>query len=510
MNPNQPKLSETERKKLLAELRPLAGALLQKIWLPFAQLAVLQLRVPGKNLLVVLDARLGFAALVPERPEAPAGELSPRSQATLRNALGGARFEGARLEVAQASQLEPGVERATPTGPAEELPGLPAVRLSFTTPLGPRALIAERRPKTGAASALLLLGTGDKIIWLSGDAGPVKRPGATYPAAREVPPEPAATREPPEPKSSAQIAMRALAQEENAGLAGRRRALTARLAARVKKLRRAVAAVEEDLARARLSERDLHRAELLLPHQGRIARGTREATVPDWSQLDDDSQPAQVALLLDPALSAAENAARWLKRGKRYQAAQGRIAARQAEVGRALAMAEDELARAGLASDAAQLRVLEDRAGASAAAPEQREKPRAAQRLPYRTFRSTSGERILVGRGARDNDVLTQRIARGNDLWLHARGLQGAHVVVPLANAQTEPDPRTLIEAALLALHFSSAREAELAEVAWTRRKYVRKPKGAPPGAVTFSQERTVRVRREPDRLQALLTAEEK
>ena len=85
--------------------------------------------------------------------------------------------------------------------------------------------------------------------------------------------------------------------------------------------------------------------------------------------------------------------------------------------------------------------------------------------------------------------------------------MSGSHVIVPEPGAA--PDVRTLRDAALLAAHFSGARNAEGAEVAWTRRKHVRKPKGAAPGAVTFSQDKTVRVRTEQGLLRALLGTEE-
>jgi predicted ribosome quality control (RQC) complex YloA/Tae2 family protein len=111
-----------------------------------------------------------------------------------------------------------------------------------------------------------------------------------------------------------------------------------------------------------------------------------------------------------------------------------------------------------------------------------------------------------VGRSARGNDELTLRFARGNDLWLHARGLKGAHVVVP--EPGEAPDARTLLDAALLAAHFSSARGQDAAEVEWTRRKHVRKPKGAAAGSVIVSQDKTIRVRPEPERLAELLKSE--
>jgi len=81
-------------------------------------------------------------------------------------------------------------------------------------------------------------------------------------------------------------------------------------------------------------------------------------------------------------------------------------------------------------------------------------------------------------------------------------------VVVP--DPGEAPDERTLLEAAVLAAHFSSARGEDQVEVAWTRKKHVRKQKGAPPGAVTYAQERALRVRMTPTLVAAILSREEK
>ena len=450
---------------MLVEVRALAGAPLQKLWLPSAQLCVLQLRVPGRTLHAVLDARLGMAALAEERPLS--SESAPKSQATLRNALQGARL------------LDASLRRGA---------GAPLPWLDFETPQGPRTLLAEH-------GALLLL-AGARIVWAS--SGAERRPGSDFPETALL----EASTEAPLPERS-QLVAEALRGEEERGVAARRKQLQARLKARVQKLRRALAAVEEDAARASTAAADQHRAELLLPMQGRIPRGAREARVQDWTQLDDSGAPLEVVLQLDPALSAAANASRWLKKAKRYLAAGERIAARRAQVAAELAAASEMLERAAQAADAAALAALELAAG-PAAAPRTRASA-AAPRLPYRTFRSGSAA-ILVGRGARDNDALTLRVARGNDLWLHARGIQGAHVVIP--GAGEAPDSTVLGDAALLAVHFSSARDEEGAEVAWTRCKWVRKPKGAKPGAVLVTQEKVLRIRRDPTRLATLLATE--
>jgi predicted ribosome quality control (RQC) complex YloA/Tae2 family protein len=127
---------------------------------------------------------------------------------------------------------------------------------------------------------------------------------------------------------------------------------------------------------------------------------------------------------------------------------------------------------------------------------------------PYRLFRSASGVAILVGRNAEGNDALTVKVARGNDVWMHARGRAGAHVVVRVEKGKA-PDGETVLDAAHLAAHFSDARGEPQVDVAWTRAKHVRKVKGAAPGAVTYSQDRTLLLRIEGLRIERLLASEE-
>ena len=465
-----PTLTEAERKALLAELRALSGAALQRLWLPSAQICVLQLRVPRRTLLAVVDARLGMAALAESRPTA--AESAPTSQATLRRALEGAQLKSASLQLAADRRA-------------------PAPRLDFETEHGPRSLIAEE--------ALVLVDGARRIVWASSGAGADRRPGATFPEATElelgaVAPLPA----------RGELVRGAMQREEEAGFAARRKEVAARLRTRAQKLRRTLAAVEEDAARAGRADHDRARAELLLPLASRIPRGAREARVPDWSHTSEEGVPAEVVIALDPSLSAVELAARWLKKAKRYQAAAARIAARRGEVAAQVAVSEALLQRALLAQDAPALLLVEDELGAKRASAQRT--AASGERVPYRTFRSRNGAPILVGRGAKDNDALTLRVARGNDLWLHARGATGAHVIIP--GAGEAPDSDTLADAALLAAHFSSQRGESGVEVAWTRRKHVRKPKGAFAGSVIVTQEKTLHVRLDEARLASLLRSE--
>jgi predicted ribosome quality control (RQC) complex YloA/Tae2 family protein len=124
-------------------------------------------------------------------------------------------------------------------------------------------------------------------------------------------------------------------------------------------------------------------------------------------------------------------------------------------------------------------------------------------RLPYRSFRGARGSEIRVGRSARDNDELSLRRSRGNDVWLHTAEAPGSHVVLRLE--REPPDEEEVLDAAHLAVHFSPLRGAPRADVHVARCKEVKKPRRAPAGLVTLSGGKVLRVRVEPERLERLL-----
>ena len=104
-----------------------------------------------------------------------------------------------------------------------------------------------------------------------------------------------------------------------------------------------------------------------------------------------------------------------------------------------------------------------------------------------RSYTSSDGYKIFVGRNALENEYLTSRVAKKHDLWFHARDLAGAHVVVKLSRGQTCPK-NTAQEAAQLAVHFSKGRYDTRVEVCRTRGSEVRRPAKAPPGTVNLRQ----------------------
>ncbi|MGM0546257.1 MAG: NFACT RNA binding domain-containing protein [Bacteroidota bacterium] len=106
---------------------------------------------------------------------------------------------------------------------------------------------------------------------------------------------------------------------------------------------------------------------------------------------------------------------------------------------------------------------------------------------PFRKYKEGKFE-IWVGKSAKSNDQLTSH-AHKEDVWLHARGVGGSHVVIRMGNRKDYPPQRVLLRAASYAAYFSKARGMQSAPVMYTKVKYVRKPKGAAPGAVVVERE---------------------
>jgi predicted ribosome quality control (RQC) complex YloA/Tae2 family protein len=135
---------------------------------------------------------------------------------------------------------------------------------------------------------------------------------------------------------------------------------------------------------------------------------------------------------------------------------------------------------------------LEDVAGLIPPPSRRKQRPGAGPALPYRRYRTSGGLEVRVGRGSRANDNLTLHHSSPEDIWMHARDVAGAHVVLRWGRREENPPARDIAEAATLAALRSRARTSGTVPVDWTRRKYVRKPRKAPPGLVTLERAQTV------------------
>ena len=105
-------------------------------------------------------------------------------------------------------------------------------------------------------------------------------------------------------------------------------------------------------------------------------------------------------------------------------------------------------------------------------------------------FTSPSGFRVLVGRNNKENDELTLRMAEKTDLWLHTKDIHGSHVIMELKGK--EPEPEDIYFAAEIAAYYSKARNSAQVPVDYVKVRYVKKPAGAKPGMVIFTNNKTV------------------
>lgn len=103
-------------------------------------------------------------------------------------------------------------------------------------------------------------------------------------------------------------------------------------------------------------------------------------------------------------------------------------------------------------------------------------------------FISSTGIKISVGKNNKQNDMLTFKIAKRTDIWLHTKDIPGSHVVIHA----TEPDDTTLREAATLAAYFSKARDSSSVPVDYTEIRQVKKPNGSKPGFVIYFEQKTL------------------
>ena len=255
--------------------------------------------------------------------------------------------------------------------------------------------------------------------------------------------------------------------------------------------------------------------ELLLAGLRQAKRADGEIIVPDPYHPDSP----MVRVPVDPRLDLTLNARRYFRRARKMERSlesldhrigetKGEIdyletielGLRDAAGGDALAPLVQEMREAGLLGPPSRLSRLRSpgsaRPEAAGKAKGKRKRTRTERRLEPRRFRLPGGAIVLAGRSARSNEELTFGIARPDELWFHAAGMAGAHVVLRWPTSGI-PESEEVEQAAAVAAYLSKARGSTAVEVHYCPRKNVRKIPGAPPGTVRISQYQTIRVRPE-------------
>lgn len=238
---------------------------------------------------------------------------------------------------------------------------------------------------------------------------------------------------------------------------------------------------------AECGEREVFRVcgDLINANIWRLEKGMTKCTLEDFAT----GEPREIAL--DARLTPAQNAQKYYGEYRKLDTAEKMLTG-------LIKKGEEELVYIDSVFDAAsrtenELELAEIRkelrAGGylrGAEKPEERVKKLSE---PLR-FRSSDGFEILVGKNNRQNDQLTLKTAKATDLWLHTQGIAGSHVIIKTDGKQ--PPEQTIFEAAQLAAYHSKGRSGSQVPVDCTAVKFVKKPAGAKPGMVIFTNNKTL------------------
>jgi len=519
-------LTSAEIELILPEVALIAGrGVVQRVLEVDAQTRILQLRVPGDThyLCLCTQPQVTRIHFIRERAAQPPTPTAFTMQ--LRRWLQGALFEritqvqGDRVVRFDFRAVDPDWEPDEAELAAEDSPQR-----------APRVAVALVVELTGRHPNWYLLDRKNTIIGQAARQSLGERdlqPGARYqpPARVERPARGAAVRwglealDPDKFERSAKLEAEYGDEVTELNFEALHRNLSTRLKKRLKQLERRVGHIEVDYARADSADEFRRRGELLQSAWGKVERGATSVRVQDFY----DEALTEVEIPLDPAQSLKQIIAYNFHEYRRLKDAYAQIEQRlleSMEMRDAAAQALqklDEIAAQTDDSEDARVAALEAfgnalvtagtlKAERTQAQSSGRDKP---TRLPYRKFRSYHDTVILVGRGGADNDKLSMHIARGRDLWLHARDWAGSHVLLRMDQRGDDYKSEDLLDAATLAAWFSKGKNDTLIDVTYTRAKYIRKPKGFPPGRVTIGESSTIGLSLEPARLKRLLESEE-
>lgn len=450
-------------------------------------------QIPADGLLLVLHrAKKNYYLLFsPERSlprihllsRKPTGTAAPAGFFLyLRKHLTGSRFDGLRL-----------------------VEGDRVVEIRFLRPGGAYLLVFEL---TGSVTNLLLTDEAHRILSVHHPVPPgdkVSRPllpGLSYhpPERRQraekaksgsVPGSPPEGYDGAAPVNAAVEAWyeRTMLEKEAASLRRQLAAVVKKAAVKAERRRDAVAG---DVAGAEKGDDYRVAGDLILANKSLLKKGQTLAELPGYDG-------KTVTLVLDPSRSPAENASRYFQRYKKAKAGLAMMRERLADTrdeAAFLRTVQEELDAAKDREEMLAVRSLLAGRGYVKDSPGKVSGTRRAAEPPFRTVEH-EGWQILVGKSSAGNEYITLRLARPDDLWFHAEGMPGSHVIVRNPGKRDIPES-VFRRAASLAAYYSKGKGAAKVPVAFTPAGLVKKPKGAALGMVVLTGRKTVMAVPEP------------
>lgn len=247
-------------------------------------------------------------------------------------------------------------------------------------------------------------------------------------------------------------------------------------------------------------ERNRLFGELLTANAYRLEKGMTMGRLENYY-----ADNAAVDIPLDPQLSPNENAQKYFKKYQKMKAAYDMAEAQLSGIRGELSYLEGQQDNLQKSTTAEELREIREELIAQGYARPQSQNGKKAQRKPQESrpfkYLSSSGREILVGKNNAQNDRLTMRTAKPNEMWLHTKNTPGSHVLIL---GEDEVDDQTLLEAAQLAAYYSKARQSGHVPVDYTLKRNIKKPAGSVPGYVIYSTNYTMYVTPEEEMVLAM------
>ncbi len=241
----------------------------------------------------------------------------------------------------------------------------------------------------------------------------------------------------------------------------------------------------EDMKATERSDELQKYGELLTTYLFQLEKGMKVAHVVDYY----DEDGAMIDIPLDPLKTPNENAQRYYKKYNKLKVAKIEVQ-KQIELNETeISYLETLVAQLDVAAPRDIVEIREELAEGGYIR-QKRQKKKQTAKVALEGYTSSTGVEFYVGKNNTQNDYLTFKFARRDEVWLHVKDIPGSHVII----RSTEPDETTLLEAATVAAYFSKARASSGVPVDYTKARYVKKPSGAKPGFVIYTDQQTVYV----------------
>lgn len=245
--------------------------------------------------------------------------------------------------------------------------------------------------------------------------------------------------------------------------------------------------LEEDYLSSKNAEDYKIKGDLIISHLKDLRKGMEKAELPNLY----DPEGELIEVELDPKHTPQENAQLYYRLYGKVRRSRVHIKRRMVDLNKKLQIIKALRNSLEKSDDLLELKKTEKKLQAMRLIPfPVTDRPEEEPGSKFLKFYTSDGWEVMLGRGGAQNDELTHRVAKPDDIWLHAQGVPGSHVIIKRGGRRDVPSQRALSEAASVAAFFSRARTSKVVPVIYTLKKYVRRPRGAKLGIVVVHREK--------------------